>query len=117
MTPSAAYFAFTQTAADEPLRLFIVKLIDDSLIKHARTILADRSERKRQVAGTIVRQPAPYNPGWSFHLEPTTVSFFEVAMELCDANMSQLEEGLELPGGYWCPWSSRLIGEVGAMTV
>jgi hypothetical protein len=48
------------------------------------------------------------------------VRFFEVAIEVCDATMPYVEDHLDevggafLPGGYWCPWTSRLTREVPA---
>jgi hypothetical protein len=68
--------------------------------------------------GRIVKRPADYNPGWSFHINPDTISFFDFAIEVCDASPSYVEDHLDeacgafLPGCYWCPWSSRLKEEI-----
>jgi hypothetical protein len=61
---------------------------------------------------------ATYNPDWSFHLDPATIGFFEFQVEVCDANVTYIEEHLDEVGGsllarsFWCPWSSRLVAEV-----
>ena len=66
----------------------------------------------------IVKRPAPWNPGYSFHIDPNTVSFFSMAIEVCDATIPYVEDHLDeacgpfLPGCMWCPWSSKLIREV-----
>ncbi|WP_460722683.1 BP74-related protein [Nocardia heshunensis] len=58
------------------------------------------------------------NPGWDFSLDPNTISFFTVAIEVCDSSIEYLEDNLDeacgafLPGCVWCPWSSRLTREL-----
>jgi len=116
----AAYFSFQQESPDGGLHEFIFKLEDAAKIDEARSILANPSATKVHVLGTIVTSPAPYNPAWSFHLVPHSISFFELAAEVCDANVTYVEKHLAdvgsdfLPGNAWCPWSSRLNAEVSA---
>jgi len=56
----------------------------------------------------------------SSHLEPDSISSFELAAEVCDANVTYVEKYLadvgsdSLPGNAWCPWSSRLNAELSA---
>jgi len=44
--------------------------------------------------------------------------FFELQIEVCDSNVTYVEEHLEeiggsfLPNSVWCPWSSKLMAEV-----
>jgi hypothetical protein len=84
----------------------------------AQSWLAAGSNPRTHVMGTIVLTRAPYNPEWSFYLDPPTISFFESAIEVCDANVTYVEEHLDeiggsaLPNRFWCPWSSRLAAEV-----
>ncbi len=110
----AAYFAFKQ----EQNRDFIFELTDEAKIAHARRILSGEETSEVHVLGRIRKTPKPYNPGWSYHLDPGTISFFAVAIEVCDANMAYLEDHLDeacgafLPGCVWCPWSSRLASEI-----
>ena len=117
----AAYFSFQQEAPDGELHEFVFKLVQDDKILEARRILADHSASKVHVLGTIVQSRARYNPAWSFHLEPESISFFELAAEVCDANVTYVEKHLSevggafLPGDAWCPWSSRLNAEVSAL--
>lgn len=117
----AAYFSFQQEAPNGELHAFVFKLVHDDKIGEARRILADHSATKVHVLGTIVTSPAPYNSAWSFHLEPDSISFFELAAEVCDANVTYVEKHLSevggafLPGNAWCPWSSRLNAEVTAL--
>ena len=113
-----AYFVFEQKSPKGELREFVFELHDEAKIAEARAILADTDTLKNHVQGTIIPRPIPYNPGWSFHLGPSTISFFEMQIEVCDANATYVEEHLDeiggstLPNSFWCPWSSRLAREL-----
>lgn len=97
---------------------FVIKLTDPAKIQHARDLLSGATTDRPHVHGRIVKRPAPYNPAWSFHYEPSTIDFFDYAIEVCDATTQYVEDHLDeaggafLPGLHWCPWSSRLIREV-----
>jgi hypothetical protein len=113
---ASAYFKFTQYGSGP--RDFVFELTDPEKIAHARRIVSGEEARQVHVHGRIVKRPVPHNPGWSYHLDPATISFFEMAIEVCDANMQYVEDHLDeadgafLPGAHWCPWDSRVIAEV-----
>lgn len=110
-----AYFAFE--TIERPGE-FVFMLTNEERIAQARRILSGEEQMEVHVHGRIVKRPAPYNPRWSFHLDPDTIQFFTQAIEVCDANIQYVEDHLDeaggafLPGSHWCPWSSRLIKEV-----
>lgn len=112
----AAYFEFKQQAPDGTDNSFIFKVVDPGRIAEAREIIA--KNLGRHVQGTVVAARQPYNPNWSFYLEPKTIAFFEMAIEVCDANVTLVEAQLDevggafLPGAHWCPWSSVITREV-----
>ena len=95
-----------------------IKLVEPDKILHARRILRGLEATRTSVQGIIVKEQAPYNTDWSYHVEPKTIDFFEVAMEVCDATIQYVEDNLEdvggafLPGNHWCPWTSKLVREV-----
>jgi len=107
-------FSFMQRHDQE----FIFELTDPAKIQEAQNILAGKETLKVHVMGKIVRSRKPYNPNFNYHLDPASISFFAVAIEVCDANMTYVEEHLDeaggafLPGFFWCPWDSRLTREV-----
>jgi hypothetical protein len=109
-----AYFAFQDQVGTE----FIIRLTSDQRIEEARRILSGEETESVHVMGRIVKRPVPWNPGWSFYIEPDTITFFTMAIEVCDSSISYLEDHLDeacgpfLPGCFWCPWSSRLTREV-----
>lgn len=109
-----AFFEFTDARGDR----FVIELIDPRQIEHARAILRGEDVSRRSIMGKIVKRPADYNPGWSYHLNPRTIRFFDFAIEVCDSSISYVQENLDeaggafLPGRRWCPWSSQLSREV-----
>lgn len=115
-----AYFSFSQTDPQGVKRHFVFELSDPTRIAEARSILADPKSIKNHVQGVIVSSRTSYNPDWSFHLKPETVGFFEMQVEVCDANVTYVEKHLDevggstLPRSFWCPWSSQLDEEVTA---
>jgi len=117
-----AYFAFEQTSPNGDVNEFIFELTEQSKIDEARRILGDPLSAKRHVQGKIISGRTPYNPNWTFHLEPHSVSFFEMQIEVCDANVTYVEKHLDeiggstLPNFFWCPWSSELKREVEQVT-
>lgn len=114
----SAYFYFEQTSPEGELKRFVFRLDDDVKILEARRILGGGDPLKVHVQGTVVPIRADYNPDWSFHLAPSTIGFFEMQIEVCDANVTYVESHLDevggsfLPRSFWCPWSSTLSGEV-----
>jgi hypothetical protein len=115
-TKEDAYFEMRDFSVSE--KAFVLKLTDPDLIAHARRVLDGTETDRIHVSGTIVDKPADYNPGWSFHIDPASLDFFEVAIEVCDANADYIEgfvskgQGSPLPDSHWCPWSSMLTKEI-----
>ncbi|GII04902.1 BP74-related protein [Planobispora takensis] len=108
------YFAFMQREDQE----FVFELTDEEKIAHARRILSGEEKQEVHVMGQIRPGAKSYNPGWDYHVLPDSVRFFQMAIEVCDANMQYVEDHLDeaggafLPGYYWCPWDSTLTREV-----
>jgi hypothetical protein len=111
-----AYFVFVQPSS--PGREFVFELTDENLIAKARRIISGEETNEVHVHGRIIKRSQPYNPGWAYHLDPATIQFFAMAIEVCDANMQYVEDHLDeacgafLPGCHWCPWDSRVVREV-----
>ncbi|AWS48146.1 calmodulin [Streptosporangium sp. 'caverna'] len=105
------------TTAGSP-QPFVIQLTDAAKIEHARKILSGKETERTHVMGRIIKRTAPYNPAYSFHLDPSTIDFFQMAIEVCDATLSYTEDHLDeacgafLPGCFFCPWTSKLVAEV-----
>jgi hypothetical protein len=113
----AVFFQFDYPPAPET---FVFQVHDPALIATARAGIAAGID-DLHVMGTIRTTPVPYNPPWSYHLDPVSIRFFNVAIEVCDASIAYVEANLDqvggafLPGATWCPWGSRLLKEVGTV--
>ncbi|MFI6995761.1 calmodulin-binding protein [Nonomuraea wenchangensis] len=111
-----AYFVMTDITREN----FVVQLTDPVKIQHARDLISGTATNEPHVLGRILKRSAPYNPRWSYQLNPDTISFFDVAIEVCDATIPYVEDYLDeaggafLPGLVWCPWTSRLVREIPA---
>ncbi|MEV4195495.1 BP74-related protein [Streptomyces toxytricini] len=112
-TARATYFEFT-----DGTDTFVIKLTDPAKIRQARNILSGVDTENRGVMGTVVKTPASYNKPWTYHLDPNSVQFFGMAMEVCDASIAYVDEHLDevggalLPRSTWCPWHSKLTREL-----
>ncbi|KAM9988374.1 hypothetical protein ACTFIZ_012107 [Dictyostelium cf. discoideum] len=106
-----AFFAFTTNGDSKE---FIIKLTTEDSIQTARDILSGKETEKLHVLGRIKKNQAFYNPNYSFHLDENTISFFTIAIEVCDASLSYVQDHIdEACGGcFYCPWSSKLTKEV-----
>jgi hypothetical protein len=109
-----AYFEFV----DYEQRAFVIKLTSDQRIAEARRILKGEEKESVHVMGRLKKSKASWNPNWDFHMDPDTVSFFTMAIEVCDSTIQYVEDHLDeacgafLPGCFWCPWSSKLTREL-----
>jgi hypothetical protein len=109
--------AYFKVAGATEADTFVIALTDPATIAEARA-LASGQEPSKHVTGLVVAEAVPYNAPWSFHLDPDSISFAEMSIEVCDAATTYVEEhlaevgGAFLPGRRWCPWSSRVVEEV-----
>jgi hypothetical protein len=122
-TPVTAPLTSTQPAAFKvafppTTDTFTIMLTQPARIQEARDIVSGVQTDAVSVMGTIVKAPAPYNPPWSYHLDPASITFFQAAVEVCDAAPRYVEQHLSevggafLPDSVWCPWSSRVVEEL-----
>lgn len=108
------WFTFTDASGES----FAFRLTDPARIAEALAILDGTQTDAIHVAGTVVKSPAPGNIGWSYHLDPASIFFFEVSTEVGDSTMRYIEAhlaevgGAFLPGSVWTGWSSELTGQL-----
>ena len=90
--------------------VFRILLRDSETIAQARALAG--AGNRRIVAGSLAQGNGGFNAPWSWHLDPDTVRFPEVAIELCDGCPSDVEtNGGSWGNGAFCPWSSEVIAE------
>jgi hypothetical protein len=114
LPPTEAYFLVSDSFS---INNFVIKLTNPTTINQARNQL-NGSTPLLHITGLIIKNSIWYNPHYSYHYDPDTIEFFELAMEVCDATFDYTEEHLEeaggafLPGLRLCPWSSYLVSEI-----
>ncbi len=84
-----------------------IRLTDPADIKIARQLLAGE-EAPRIPNGVVVRGAADVNVGYSWHIDPQSVEFADVATEVCDGLPTDVEKGL-ITSDRYCPWSAEVI--------
>ena len=114
-TPQSAYFRVYDGAGSPD---FIILLTNPETILIARNQITIPVEQRLSITGIIVKEASCWNPNYGYHYDPSTVEFFEVAAEVCDANFVYVQDNLEeaggafLPGLLHCPWESFIVDEV-----
>jgi hypothetical protein len=87
---------------------FKVLLTDPADITIAQALLAGE-EAPPIPNGLVVRDDSGVNAPWSWHLDPDSIEFADITIEVCDALPSYVEEETLTPDDRYCPWSARVI--------
>ena len=115
MSTPEAYFAFDCPPEKDT---FIFKLRDSARIQEARNLLSGKEQRALALSGIIIKKPASYNLTWSFHLDPASITFTQMHIEVCSATIRYVADHIQdvggafLPQNRWCPWRFHLLKEV-----
>lgn len=87
---------------------YSILLTDPANIAIAEQLLAGE-DAPRIPNGVIVRGgDGGVNTGYSWHIDPDSVEFAEVTIEVCDGLPSFVEDG-SLTGDRFCPWAAEVI--------
>jgi hypothetical protein len=102
--PSPSGVVVTFRVEAEQFRVLVTR---PDLIAHVQGLLAG-GEEGRIPNGLIVHGQAGVNEGWSWSIDPDTLEFADMAMEVCDGLPSHVEDGT-LPSDRYCPWSAVVV--------
>lgn len=102
--PPSGAVVVTFRVVDEEYRIL---LTDPADIDNARRLLAGE-EAPAIPNGLIVRGDAGVNTGYSWHIDPASVEFADMTIELCDGVPSFVEDGT-LEGDRFCPWAAEVV--------
>jgi len=111
------------TNIEDTSQHFIVRIYEADAISQARAEVEKTEGPWKIISGVVEKEAVEWNPGWSFHILPETVIFGEIFIGTCSFSIAFLEENLEDVGGSvlpdlrWCPWSSRVLEELGTVIV
>lgn len=86
---------------------FTVELATPDLIEHAQALLAGEDVSAIPL-GTVVRDDPGPNAPWSWHIDPATLEFADMTIEVCDGLPSYVEDGTVTSDQY-CPWSATIV--------
>ncbi|HUG47453.1 MAG TPA: hypothetical protein VMP67_03470 [Candidatus Limnocylindria bacterium] len=103
-SPDTEAYVATIAVVGEQYRIL---LTDPADIEIARRLLAGE-EAPSIPNGLIVRGDPGVNTGYSWHIDPQSVEFADMTMELCDGLPSFVEDGT-LEGDRFCPWSAEIV--------
>lgn len=86
---------------------FKILITRADLIAHAQALLAGGTEGTIP-SGLIVRGEPGVNAPYSWHIDPDSLEFADMTMEICDGLPSHVEDGT-LEGDRYCPWGATVV--------
>lgn len=92
---------------------FNIHLDDAAAIQEAERLLDTGASRN--VAGRLMRGDGGFNAPYGWHLDPATVEFADITIELCDGLPSFIDEDLDYwvdTVGQYCPWGVTVVARV-----
>jgi len=84
-----------------------IELDTPALVKHAEQLLKGEDVAAIPL-GRVVRDSPGVNKPWSWHIDPKTLEFAQITIEVCDGLPSYVEDGTVTSKDY-CPWSAKVI--------
>ena len=93
---------------------FRIGLTTATRIEQAEALLASGAENN--VHGTLRRGSGRFNAPYSWHLDPATVTFPDLTMEVCDGRpQSDVQADIDYwvdTVKYYCPWGAKIVARV-----
>jgi len=84
-----------------------IELDTPALVKHAEQLLKGEDVAAIPL-GRVVRDSPGVNKPWSWHIDPKTLQFAQITIEVCDGLPSYVEDHTVTSKDY-CPWSAKVI--------
>ena len=94
----------TFQVVDETYR---IELATPELVAHAEALLAGEDVASIP-NGTVVRDDPGPNAPWSWHIDPATLEFADMTIEVCDGLPSYVEDEI-VTSDQFCPWSAQIV--------
>jgi hypothetical protein len=96
-----------EIAGEETLTVWVE---DSTFIDEALALLASGDQRIPSFGDLL--EGSDCDSQWSWHPDPTQVSFADFTVEVCDGRPSDIESNKSYwlnDLGYYCPWSARVV--------
>lgn len=108
VTPLAV---FEVEVAGERFRLGVA---NTDQLERAEELLATGAGNN--IHGTVRRGNGGFNVGYSWHVDPGTVTFPDLTMEICDGRpRSEVESDVDYwvnTVKYYCPWDAKIVARI-----
>ena len=87
---------------------FTVRNSDPAVIARADDLVGQREQPI--LSGGLRAGNGGFNQPWSWHLDPDTVAFVDLAFDVCDGCPGAVQRNRDdwLRTGRFCPWTSRV---------
>ncbi|QYH37151.1 hypothetical protein FFT87_07520 [Salinibacterium sp. M195] len=86
---------------------YAIELATPELIEHAKRLLA--GENLAAIPnGVVIRGESSVNEPWSWHIDPATLEFANVTIEVCDGIPQYVEDEI-VTSDRFCPWSAQIV--------
>jgi hypothetical protein len=90
--------------------IFRALIRDPSVIATAQSLIG--AGQQQIISSALIAGDGGFNAPWSWHLDPDTVGFSDLAIELCDGCPMFIEQDLDYwlnTVGHYCPWSTEVL--------
>ena len=88
---------------------FHAHILDSVGIEQAMALWQGRSNATIPI-GKLVCTPVVWNHPWAWYVDPETLEFAEITIEVCDGKPSIVEGNCpSFGGGSYCPWAAKLV--------
>jgi len=84
-----------------------IELATPELVAHAEALLAGESVAAIP-NGVVVRDDPGPNAPWSWHIDPATLEFADMTVEVCDGLPSYVQDEI-VTSDRFCPWSAKVV--------
>jgi hypothetical protein len=103
--PTAGLYATFHVVND----VFYASITNPSGIDQALALWLGQSQANIPV-GQLECGNGTYNCGWRWRMNPASITFAELTIEVCDATPSYVENNCpSFPSAQYCPWSAKLV--------
>lgn len=98
------------TVEDPAGQIFRVLIRDPETIAIADSLIGPGPQLI--ITGALRASDGGFNAPWSWHLDPNTIAFADLTIELCDGCPAFVEDDLDYwltTVGQYCPWSTEVL--------
>ena len=90
--------------------------IDNALLATKARRMMVGAEDDQIINAELARGDGGFNTGYGWHMKPSTVTFADMTIELCDGRPSDVQADIDYwvdTVGRYCPWGGRIVSEIG----